>query len=240
MKRLWKPAALAICSLAIIPACLMLKARGSDHADTPTIAAAPGTDISDVHLFPSPTNANNVVLSMSVHPLITSAAAASTSFDPNVLYQFKVDTTGDYVEDYVIQAKFNGTGATQTVSIAGGAPAVVGTTAQEITPFSTTGQINAAFAPTSGWQAFAGVREDSFFFDLNRFFTIFPDRATPITGTPISNPNTPQATSWNPPETASDFLSAGKYNVLAIVVELPKSQLGNGKINLWCTTSTKN
>ena len=240
MKRIWKPAALAICSLAIIPACLMMKAHGSDHADTPTIAASPGADITDVHIFPSPTNTNNVVLSMSVHPLITSANVATTSFDPNVLYQFKIDTTGDYVEDYVIQAKATGTGASQVISIAGGAPIVTGTTSQALTPFATTGSINTAFAPTSGWQVFAGVREDPFFFDLNRFFTIFPDRATPLSGQVVANPNAPQATSWNPPGTAQDFLSAGKYNVLAIVVELPKSALGSGKINVWCTTSAKN
>ena len=243
MKRFWNPVALALCSLTAIPVFLLSRAKGSDHADTPSIAAAPGTDITDVFLFPSPTNANNVVLVMNVHPLITSANVSSTSFDPNVLYQFKIDTSGDFVEDYVVQAQFSGTGPNQAVSIATGTPITTGTVTQAITPLSVSGTINNTFAPASGIQAFAGVREDPFFFDLNRFFTIFPDRATPLSGTPVSNPNTPQAASWNPPGTASDFLSVGKYNLLSIVVELPKSQLqgaGTGKVNLWCTTSTRN
>ena len=76
-------------------------------------------------------------------------------------------------------------------------------------------------------QVFAGVREDSFFFDLEQFFTIFPDRATPINGIPVANPNDPQATTWRAPGTAVDFLSNGNYSVLSIVVELPKSLLTN-------------
>jgi len=87
-------------------------------------------------------------------------------------------------------------------------------------------------------QVFAGAREDPFFFDLNQFFTILPDRATPITGTPIANPDQPQAATFRAPGAAQDFLVG--LNVLSIVVELPKSQLigaGSGKIALWCTTS---
>jgi hypothetical protein len=86
--------------------------------------------------------------------------------------------------------------------------------------------------------AFVGPREDPFFFDLNQFFTIFPDRATPITGKTVSNPNVPQATSWRAPGVATDFLNG--YNVVSIVLSVPKAALkgsGTGKINLWATTS---
>ena len=213
----------------------------SDHADTPQIAAAPGTDLTDVYIFPSPTNSNNVVLSMSVHPLITPGTKNSTYFDPNVLYQFKIDNNLDGREDRVIQVWFEGTGAGQIVHVAGpGLPRSVGTTNQKIGLTGAAGTFGVPFSPVNGMQVFAGVREDSFFFDLEQFFTIFPDRATPLSGQVVANPNTPQATSWNSPGTAQDFLSAGKYNVLAIVVELPKSALGSGKINVWCTTSSKN
>ena len=85
---------------------------------------------------------------------------------------------------------------------------------------------------------FAGAREDPFFFDLNQFFAILPDRATPLTGKAVSNPDTPQVASFRPPGAAKDFLAG--YNVLSVVVELPKSMLAPGankKIHVWCTTS---
>jgi len=42
---------------------------------------------------------------------------------------------------------------------------------------------------------------------------------------PPANPNQPMATSWRPAGAAVDFLSNGGFNVLSIVVELPKSML---------------
>jgi hypothetical protein len=214
-------------------------ARGSDHADTPQIAASAGTDITDVFIFPSPTNSNNVVLTMCVSPLIPTGG--TRAFDPDVLYQFKIDNTGDKVEDLVIQARFEGTGASQKVMISGPiAPPRIGTMSEVATALSVTGTTNASFSPASGMQVFAGVREDPFFFDLEQFFTILPDRATPISGTAVAlaDANTPKAATWRSASAAKDFLIG--FNLLAIVVELPKSALkgsADGKIGVWCTTS---
>ena len=218
--------ALMILGLGIIPACLVMRARGSDHADTPTIASAPRTDITDVYVYPSPNNPDNVVLSMSVRPLIGAGQGATADFDPNALYEFKIDTNGDAIEDKVIQVKFTGTGATQVASVTlPTTPTVTGNTSLPLTPLAVTGQINTVFSPVSGMQVFCGAREDSFFFDLERLFAILPDRATPITGIAVANPNTPLFTTWNPPATAKDFLSANGFNVLSIVIEMPKSML---------------
>ena len=214
-------------------------ARGSDHADTPQIAASPGTDITDVFIFPSPTNSNNVVLAMCVSPLIPTGG--TRAFDPDVLYQFKIDNTGDKVEDLVIQARFEGSGASQKVMIAGPAvPVRTGTKSEAITSSTLRGTFNTTFSPAPNMQVFAGLREDPFFFDLEQFFTILPDRATPISGTAvaIADANTPKATTWRSAGVAKDFLIG--YNLLAIVVELPKSALkssADGKIGVWCTTS---
>ena len=38
------------------------------------------------------------------------------------------------------------------------------------------GTINQAFQPIAGMQVFAGLRAEPFFFDLGRFYAIFPDR----------------------------------------------------------------
>src|SRR5882724_9255755 len=101
--------ALALAALAA-PIVMIGVGRASDHADTPDIAANPGTDITDVFAFPSPSDSTKVVFVMNVHPLIGPGMGGSVSFDPNVLYQFKIDTNGDGIEDKVIQAKFSGTG----------------------------------------------------------------------------------------------------------------------------------
>ena len=223
-----KTRALAIAAIAaaIVPMVMIGTSRASDHADTPSIAANPGTDISDVYMFPSPENAANVVLVMNVHPLIGPGQGASVQFDPNVLYQFKIDNTGDGVEDLVIQARFTGTGAGQTVAISGPVkPSQTGSLTASETPYPTTGTINATFSPVAGMKVFAGAREDPFFFDLEQFFNILPDRATPINGKPVADPNTPKQTSFRPKGQSVDFLSNGGYNVLSIVVELPRTML---------------
>lgn len=94
--------------------------------------------------------------------------------------------------------------------------------------------------------AFAGVREDPFFIDLERLFAILPDRATPLTGNQVDlpDPNTPKVNGFrgfstdfggNNTEPARDFLAG--FNVLSIVVELPRAALGGGVIRVWETTS---
>jgi hypothetical protein len=207
----------------LAPAILIGVSRASDHADTPDIAANPGTDITDVYVFPSPSNNKNVVMVMNVHPLIASGQGPSTSFDPNVLYQFKIDTNGDGVEDKVIQVKFTGTGSNQQYQVSlPEKPSTTGTSNQLEDLLTPKGTINQTFSPNPQMKVFAGAREDPFFFDLNQFFTIFPDRATPISGVPVANPNTPQAGGWRAPGVAQDFLSVNHFNVLSIVIELPR------------------
>lgn len=206
-----------------------VKARASDHADTQEVVNRPGTDLSDVYIFPSPENPDNVVFVMNVHPLIGSGQGSSASFDPDVLYQFKIDLNQDGVEDRVIQLTFEGTAPNQTVRFAGPiTPAMVGTTNQSLNMNPVTGITGQAFFPSSGIRVFAGPREDPFFFDLEQFFTILPDRGVPTGLTsPPADPNQPMATTWRAPGVAVDFLSNGGFNVLSIVVEMPKSKLVN-------------
>ena len=215
-------------------------AIGSDHAGTVVTAQTrPGTDLSDLHIFPG-TDPNNVVFSMSVHPLIPAGTSPNkVSFDQNVLYQFKIDTTGDFVEDLVIQARFQGTGANQKVLIAGPIkPTRTGAVTRFETPYKVTGKLNTPFSPTAGVNVFAGLRSDPFFIDLDQLFAILPDRKDPLLktpATPAGQANVPQSTTFRPPGQAQDFLA--NFNVLGLVVELPKASLGGGKINVWETTS---
>lgn len=215
-------------------------AIGSDHGDTVVAVKKPGIDFSDLHIFPG-ADANNVVLSMSVRPLIPAGQATPDkfSFDTDVLYQFKIDTTGDNVEDLVIQAKFEGKGANQRVRIAGPVkPSRIGTITAFETPDRVVGTFNKAFTTSKNMRVFAGFRGDPFFLDFEQLSNILPDRASaldPSKAVPASEANTPKANSFRAPGQAKDFFA--NFNVLSIVVELPRTQLGGGKIGVWQTAS---
>jgi hypothetical protein len=168
------------------------------------------------------------------------------SFDPRMLYQFKIDNTGDFVEDLVIQVKFGGPGPFQHVYVAGPyKPFTKGTRAIFARRLPGIGVINESFEPIEGMHVFAGLRADPFFFDVGRFNSIFPDRATPLTGKQVNfasihAANTPQLPGFLPPGEASDFLAG--LNCLSIIVELPRAALAApgkppGVIRLWETTS---
>jgi hypothetical protein len=229
--------------------------RGSDHQDSPTMIARPGADITDVFVYPDPNDATKVVLQMNVWPLLSpGAATTSVGLDPDVLYQFKIahgQRAGP--EDMVIQFLATGSGPTQTVAVYGpAAPAQQGTISTVVgNPRTVTFNKPATF--DQGVRVFIGPRADPFAFDLAQFFKIIPDRNYKLQ----PNPPAPSATSFRgfsdafnaahgtncDTSPAVDFLTAGHFNVLAIVFEAPKSLIapssGSQMIHVWTTTSTQ-
>lgn len=226
-------------------------AHGSDHQDAPTLIAHPAADITDVFVFPS-ANTANVVLAMDTHPLIAKGAGPTTFFDPQVMYQLKISHSASGLEDQVIQFKVNGTDQNQTITVYG--PAAPNQTGVDSTYLSTSaGSVTYGNSATlsNGMQVFAGPRADPFFFDLFQFFKIIPDRNQ------ANQPNPPaaSATSFNGFTTAfnqangtscstaqaTDALSSNGFNVLALVVEVPKSLLqgASSTIHVYATTSTQ-
>src|SRR5437870_3840640 len=197
--------------------------KASDHKDSALLAADHAADIADVYTFKSPVNPDNVVLVMTVSGFIPPSEASTTFFDPNVLYQWKIDNSGDAVEDLVIQAFVTGTGGHQVMHFRGPAKASeIGSTSRVIEgPETATVAVSNTATPIAatrnGMTVFAGVRDDPFFFDLVQFKKI-------IAG---------QATSFRNPGVDT---FAGT-NVLAIVVELPSSMLGGTKLGVWGSTS---
>ncbi len=214
-------------------------ARASDHQDNPIVELNPAMDMSDFYAFPG-SAADRIVMVLDSRPLLTPAQTPSASFDPNILYQFKIDNTGDAKEDRVIQVIFKGTGSTQTVEVRGPmAPPVVGgmmNSVADVTP-AVTGKINTVIGTSSGMQVYAGAREDPFFLDLEQFLRILPDRK-PSTGPLSLIPDSPTATSFRAAGSAVDALAGS--NVLSIVIELPTAQLTSGgaaSLGLWGTIS---
>jgi hypothetical protein len=220
-------------TLAVTP-----DSNASDHQDTPDVELSPRMDINDVYAFPG-LSPDRVVLAMTTSSPITPAQSPTATFDPNLLYQLKIDNTGDGVEDKVIQITFSGTGNAQRMLVRGpAAPEQLGTMNTLLTTGPTiAGTINAAIGTAAGVQAFAGIRDDPFFLDLEQFFRIVPDRK-PVSGPLSQLPDQPSATAFRPAGQAVDYLRG--LNTLAIVLEMPSAMLtdgGNKKIGVWGTIS---
>ncbi len=192
-------------------------------------------DINDVYAFPG-ASADRIAFAVTTSSPIAGTAA---SFDPNLLYQIKIDNTGDAVEDLVFQITFdNGTGTAQKYTVRGPvAPSMTGTRTMLLTTGPViTGNVGTTTGAAPGTQVFTGPRADPFVIDLEQFFNIIPDRRPSIG--PLSGPSTPTATAFRNP--GIDFLRP--FNALSIVIELPKSQVlaatdAGAKFGVWGTIS---
>ncbi len=193
----------------------------ADHADSPTITGKT-TDITDVYAFQGQTS-SNMAFVINTQGLLSPAATGAASFDNNTMIELNIDNNGDNVEDLVVQCVFNN--GTMYVygpikpSSTGSKSIVEGTASISVgvTPY---GQ-SAIIASQNNFMAFAGPRDDPFFFDLDQYKKI-------IAGT---------ATSFNNP--GNDTFKG--TNVMSIVLEFPKSLLGatNGKLSVWAEAKRK-
>jgi hypothetical protein len=228
---------------AALAAIALLIAAGaaiaSDHQDTAEVELNPTLDMTDVYAFPG-SAPGRIALVMMSRPFLTPAQTAGASFDENLLYQFKIDNTGDALEDRVIQVTFDGSGADQEVQVRGPlAPVVVGATGNRVADVdpSVAGRINDVLGSASGMQVFAGPRDDPFFIDLEAAFCILPDRK-PEQGDlagPCQLQNVPP---FRPAGAAQNYVAG--FNGLALVIEVPAAELtagGNTKIGVWGTIS---
>jgi hypothetical protein len=195
----------------------------ADHRDSPAVTDQK-TDITDVYVFRGQ-DVNNLVFVANTQGLLSPATSATAQFDENTLMEFNIDNNNDNIEDLVIQAIFSGgkmkvygpvkpseTGKRSRIE--GAATVEVG-----ITPYG--GGAPVVATSTNGIKAFAGPRDDPFYFDLDQFKKI-------IGGT---------ATGFNDP--GNDTFKG--TNVMSVVVEVPKSLLNAtmGKINVWLETKKK-
>ena len=205
----------------------------------------PGADIADTYMFPSPTNSENVVVVMTVHPLIPAGQGNSTYFDRAVLYQMKFDTnigTQGHIpqENVVIQFTVGQvTNNTQQIFVYGPAkPAKVGTV-NTLVGASGSGTINHSFS-AGGLTIRAGAFEDPAFYDRDQLLKIFPNR-NKGSNAPTCLPGGTNTCPQGFPNPGTD--SQGNTNVLAFVVEMPRNTLlgpnGNTRVAYWATTSTE-
>ena len=215
---------LALGVVAIAAIATTVTIRAADHRDSTLLTGNPSVDINDVYAFTSPSTPGNVVLAMTVSPFVAPSEIGTRFFEPNALYQFKIDTNGDAVEDLVIQAVPSGTGARQQMRIFGPAKPVKTGAVTRLVSNSTPLEVQVSPGATvyrktvNNITAFAGLRDDPFFFDLTQFRLV-------VSG---------QASSFRNP--GIDTFTG--FGTLAIIVELPASMLGsNPNIGVWATTS---
>lgn len=195
----------------------------ADHIDAPAVQGGT-SDITDFYAFQGE-DTNNLVFVANVQGLLSPAVSASASFDENVMIEFNIDTTGDNVEDLVIQTiPKNG----KMYAIGPVAPSSPGLTSVigannpmdivsvDITPYGS----DAIVKTKNGISVFAGPRDDPFFMDFAQYSEIIAGNASGF-----NNPG-------------SDTFAG--TNVLSIVVEVPKSMIGgSGTINTWVETKRK-
>jgi len=216
--------ALVVVSIGITAIVGYHRGTAADHRDSMALENDAAADIADVFTFRNPNNPANLVLAMTVHGLIPPSESDRTFFDPNVLYEFQIDTNGDAVEDRVLQAFATGTGADQVIHVRGPAPpAMTGPASMVLdrpddatVAFSGRGESN--IDRSGDLTVFAGIRDDPFFFDLARFNEITAGMASSFRDPGVDT-------------------FAGT-NALAIVVEVPAAGLGT-QLGVWGTTSRR-
>jgi Domain of unknown function (DUF4331) len=154
-----------------------LLALAADHRDGPILVntATQGThDINDIYVFRSPANANNTVFFFSFQPFPGNLTPRSV--DSTQVYDIKIDTTGDAVEDIIFRLTFGAPDANgvQDVTLRGlpaaAFPEAGGILAQGRT--GTTAPTGVNIAIRGGGMFRCGIHDDPFFFDAGAFSTL--------------------------------------------------------------------
>jgi hypothetical protein len=206
MKALTKAglATLALCTTATMLA--RPRAWAADHVDAPITGADKAADIADVYAWHS---GDRLVAAISFAGL--DIPGSSGSYDDGVLYGIHVDNDGDYVADQTVWARFgqapSGDWGVRFEGIPGGQPEVIG-------------PVGEVLDAGLGLRAFAGVRDDAFFFDLDGF------KATRDSGTLSFDAR------------RDSFAST---NVTMVVVEMSIDGVAGGSdtLHVWATTARK-
>ena len=207
----------------------------ADHAESPGTDADPAGDLADVFLFPSPENANRLVGAITFGGRSAPRSRIDGSFycDRDILYTFNIDRADasgnfDSVPDIKVNARLGKNGKGQCGLMMENVPG-------EAASFF--GQIEQVLVTNSGLRAFAGLRNDPFFFDAEGLTALLNTFAAPgQSGDLVSSfrltGNQPRRDSF------------ANRNVSAIVFEMdlntvaPKAANGTRpKIRVWGTTS---
>jgi hypothetical protein len=198
-------------------------ARAADHLDAPGLTPPGGsiqTDITDLYAFRSPTNPQNSVLVLNVNGVLPgdwtfARGIPGVGHTNPVSYNINVDNNGDARADVRLRIRFGApaTDGSQSFEVKANHRVLIPRGLGESTAFGAPAHI----VMHDGVTAFAGRRDDPFFFDLAAFRN---------------------GLQFCPGGVGTDFF-LGK-NVSSIVLELPSRLLTRGpnhpQIGVWATT----
>jgi len=192
----------------------------SHHYSGPNLGFPHGDarlDLTDLYVFPKPGDASKSILISNVHPSVGFNPAGPTTDEPfatEAVYELKIDTNGDLVADIAYRVQFSankaGTLTARLRRVEGEQAAGTGDDGQTIIEGAPVSSGREAQVTSAGdYRFFAGWRSDPFFFD-----TLGALNNLQFTGV--------------------DFFT--DKDVCSIVLEVPNSALGSGKIGLWHRT----
>ncbi len=192
---------------------------GADHLDAPGLTSPDGNgqaDINDLYVFEG-ADTSNTVLAVTTNP--GAGALSPDTFGDKLLYQFKIDTSGDAVADLSYNVTFgkerDGTQKYKIKLAQGNAATKLNNNGQTIAQ----GRTGSSTDIKTGGEAFTGLRSDPFFFDLSGFLGTVEGA---MNGRMLND------------GMESDPFAA--FNTLAIVLEVPDTVF-DGPIGVWAVTS---
>lgn len=231
-------AALVAVGLTLAVGASPLLVAASDHLDAPAAKADHRVDITDLYAFRSGSSMTTIVLN--VDGLLTPTDSRTATFRSNALYEVKLDRNRDGKADLAYRVRFS---APSALADGTRSQAYVVRRATGVAAMSNqwNGMVVATGRTTpykhavrtahivGGGQAFAGARDDPFFFDLPGFVQF---KQKLLEGSTVL------------PTLLGGFTGADTFagtNVLSIALKLPNSKLGGSgtSVALFATTSTR-
>ncbi|MDQ6765110.1 MAG: DUF4331 domain-containing protein [Verrucomicrobiota bacterium] len=153
------------------------RARAADHGDSPSSANNASADLADLYFFLDPNDNTKAVIAGTMRGFIVPGEAVNMAiFDPDIVYQFGLEETGDAAPDAFITVTFSPRASTTTPQVATVKMMRGNTQVFQFTAPATVPNL-AATAPAqvvttdsaSGVRFFAGETDDPFFFDIPAF-----------------------------------------------------------------------
>lgn len=151
----WKAAALLLFTA------FSASASAADHADAPRSATDPSTDITDVFLFREGGKMVGAICFGGAPVPRARVDGPTGRFDPDALFIYNIDLDGDARPEYEILIRFGRNSKGESGVQFEGLP---GAGAQFVS-----GPVERVLASPTGLRAYAGLRDDPFFFDFEGF-----------------------------------------------------------------------